>query len=48
MLNVAHAAIGIPIGVLADKVGKEKVLIMGYSVFAISAALMLVLTENTL
>lgn len=47
-INVAHTAIGLPSGILADKVGKEKVLIIGYSVFAASNALMLVLSQNTL
>jgi MFS family permease len=47
-LNIAHTAIGIPSGILADKVGKEKVLIIGYSVFAISIMLMLILSGNTL
>ena len=35
-------------GSLSDKVGKEKVLIIGYSVFALSTALMLLLSGNTL
>jgi MFS family permease len=47
-INVAHTAIGLPSGILADKVGKEKVLIIGYSVFAVSTALMPVLSQNTL
>jgi MFS family permease len=48
-INIAHTAIGIPSGIFADKVGKEKVLIIGYSVFAISTTLMLVLSsQNTL
>jgi MFS family permease len=47
-INVAHTAIGIPSGIFADRVGKEKVLIIGYSVFALSTILMLVLSENTL
>jgi MFS family permease len=47
-LNVTHAAIGIPSGILADKVGKEKILIIGYCVFAISTMLMLVLSGNIL
>jgi MFS family permease len=47
-LNVAHAAIGMPSGILADKVGKEKMLIIGYCVFAISTILMLVLSGNIL
>jgi MFS family permease len=47
-INVVHTAIGIPSGIFADKVGKEKVLIIGYSVFAISTTLMVVLSENAL
>jgi MFS family permease len=47
-LNIAHTAIGIPSGILADKVGKEKMLIIGYCVFAISTILMLVLSGNIL
>jgi MFS family permease len=46
-INVAHTTVGIPSGILADKVGKEKVLIIGYSVFALSTALMLLFSENT-
>jgi MFS family permease len=45
-INVAHTAISIPTGILADKVGKEKVLIIGYSVFAISSALMISVSDN--
>jgi MFS family permease len=47
-INIAHTAIGIPSGIFADKVGKEKVLIVGYSVFAVSTALMLLLSGNML
>jgi MFS family permease len=47
-INVAHTAIGLPSGILADKVGKEKVLIIGYSVFAVSNILMLTLSGNAL
>jgi MFS family permease len=46
VINIAHTAISIPSGFLADKVGKEKVLIIGYSVFAISTALMLLISAN--
>ena len=45
-INVAHTAISIPTGILADKVGKEKVLVIGYSVFAISTALMISISGN--
>lgn len=46
VINVSHTAIGIPAGIIADKVGKEKVLIAGYLLFAISAVLMILLTGN--
>lgn len=46
VINVAHTAIGIPSGVLADKIGKEKMLIMGYAVFAVSSLLMVLLSGN--
>jgi MFS family permease len=47
VINIAHTAISIPSGFLADKVGREKVLIIGYLVFAVSTALMLVISGNT-
>jgi MFS family permease len=47
-INIAHTAISIPAGFLADKVGKEKVLIIGYSVFALSTALMALISGNAL
>ncbi|MBA3750575.1 MAG: MFS transporter [Nitrosopumilus sp.] len=47
-INIAHTIIGIPAGILADKIGKEKVLIMGYTVFALSSILMTILTDNYL
>ena len=40
VINISHTAIGIPSGILADKIGKEKVLIIGYSLFAVSTMLM--------
>ena len=48
VINISHTAIGIPAGIVADKIGKEKVLIVGYAVFAISATLMTTLSENSL
>ncbi len=42
VINVAHAAIAIPAGVLSDRVGKEKVMVLGYGIF-LSAALMILL-----
>lgn len=47
-INVTHAAIGIPSGILADRIGKEKMLIIGYSVFLASTLLMVILAENML
>jgi MFS family permease len=48
VINISHTAIGIPAGIVADKIGKEKVLIVGYAVFAISSTLMTTLSENSL
>jgi MFS family permease len=45
-VNVAHVAIAIPAGVLSDRVGKEKVMILGYSVFLSSVMLILFLPIN--
>jgi MFS family permease len=45
-VNVAHVAIAIPAGVLSDRVGKEKVMILGYGVFLSSVMLMLFLPVN--
>ncbi len=41
IVNVAHTAIAIPAGVLSDRIGKEKVLVLGYSVFLFTAMLIL-------
>lgn len=35
-INITHTIIGIPAGLLVYKIGKEKVLIVGYSIFALS------------
>lgn len=47
-INITHAAIGIPSGILADRIGKEKVLIVGYSIFLASTLLMVMLAGNSL
>jgi MFS family permease len=39
-INVAHTAVAYPSGRLADRIGREKVLVIGYAVFAGSAAMM--------
>jgi MFS family permease len=46
IINVTHTAIGIPSGILADKIGKEMVLIIGYILFALSALFMALLSGN--
>ncbi len=48
VINIAHTAIGIPSGILADRIGKEKVLVIGYVVFAASSVLMVMLSGNVL
>jgi MFS family permease len=45
-INIAHTIIGIPAGILADKIGKEKVLLISYFIFAISSILMVVSFNN--
>ncbi len=48
VINIAHTFVGLPSGILADKIGKEKMLIISYSVFALSTFLMLYLSGNSL
>lgn len=45
-VNGAHVAVAIPAGVLSDKVGKEKIMILGYGVFLSSVILILMLPLN--
>ena len=45
-VNVAHVAVAIPGGVLSDSLGKEKVMILGYSVFLSSVILLMFLPLN--
>jgi MFS family permease len=40
-VNVAHVAVAIPAGVLSDRIGKEKVMVLGYGVFLLSTLLIL-------
>ena len=47
VVNVAHTAIAIPAGVLSDRIGKEKVMVLGYIVF-LSAALLILLPTSGL
>lgn len=38
-VNVAHVSVAIPAGVLSDRIGKEKIMMLGYGVFLFSALL---------
>lgn len=40
VLNIAHTALGFPAGILADRIGREKVLAMGYGIFGLSVGIM--------
>jgi len=46
IVNMAHTAIAIPAGVLSDRIGKEQVLVVGYSVF-LSTAMLILLNPAT-
>ena len=35
LVNVAHVVVAIPAGLLSDRVGREKMLFVGYSVFLV-------------
>jgi MFS family permease len=48
VINVSHTVIGIPSGLLADRIGKKKVLIIGFAVFVVSAILMVLFVGNSL
>jgi len=48
VVNVAHTIIAIPAGRLSDKIGKERVLLMGYIAFAVTAALLAVAPSTIL
>lgn len=39
-INAAHTVVAYPSGRLADRIGREKVLVIGYAIFAASAAMM--------
>ena len=45
VVNVAHAAVAIPAGVLSDRLGKEKVMVLGYGIF-LSSVLLILLPVN--
>lgn len=48
IINISHTAIGIPAGILSDRIGKEKVLIIGFLLFVISTLLMYFSEKNNI
>lgn len=46
VINVAHTLVAIPSGVLADMIGKERVLVIGYGTFLTTALLILLWPGN--
>ena len=46
ILNIAHTAIAIPAGILSDRIGKEKVLSLGYGVFLFTSLSILLFPAN--
>ena len=48
IINITHTVIGIPAGVLSDRIGKEKVLIIGFLLFVISVLLMYFSEKNNI
>ena len=45
-INISHTVIGIPSGIIADRIGKETVLLLGYGVLLISSFLMILFQGN--
>ena len=48
IINITHTIIGIPSGILSDRIGKEKVLIIGFLLFIISTILMYFSDKNNI
>ena len=48
IINITHTAIGIPAGILSDRIGKEKVLIIGFLMFVISVLVMYFSEKNNI
>ncbi|HET9806744.1 MAG TPA: MFS transporter [Nitrososphaeraceae archaeon] len=48
IINITHTAIGIPAGILSDRIGKEKVLIIGFLLFVISVLFMYFSEKNNI
>jgi MFS family permease len=48
IINITHTVIGIPAGILSDRIGKEKVLIIGFLLFVVSVLLMYLSEKNNI
>jgi MFS family permease len=40
IMNITHVVVAIPSGILSDRIGREKVLIIGYAIFLLSSLLL--------
>lgn len=38
MFNVVYSALAVPLGIMSDRIGREKVIVFGYFLFAVTAA----------
>jgi MFS family permease len=45
-INITHTAVGVPSGIIADRIGKEKVMILGYGILLVSSFLMVLFSGN--
>ena len=43
IINITHTGVGIPAGALSDKIGKERVMLMGYATFFLTSLLCMTL-----
>ena len=48
IINITHSIIGIPSGILSDRIGKERVLIIGFLLFIISTIFMYFSDKNNI
>ena len=48
IINITHTIIGIPSGILSDRIGKERVLIIGFLLFIISTIFMYFSDKNNI
>ncbi len=48
VINVAHTVMGVPTGLLSDRVGRERALLLGYGAFTLTCLLLITLGGNPL